>query len=61
LAWVPHVRPGGLILGDDYGHRLFPGVRLAWDEYEAFSGCAFTRYQSTPADPDGIQLVYATV
>ena len=54
-------RPGGLILGDDYGHRLFPGVRQAWDEYEQARGLSFTRYQSTPPDPDGIQLIYGTV
>lgn len=58
LAWVPHVKPGGLILGDDYGHRLFPGVRQAWDEYEQFREITFTRYQSDPPDPDGIQLIY---
>lgn len=57
-AWLPHVKPGGLILGDDYGHRLFPGVRQAWDEYEQTRGLTFTRYQSTPPDPDGIQLIY---
>jgi predicted O-methyltransferase YrrM len=59
--WVPHVTPGGLILGDDYGHRLFPGVRQAWDEFAEAYGLTVTRYQSTPADPDGIQLIYATV
>ena len=57
-AWVPHVRPGGLILGDDYGHRLFPGVQAAWDEYEQTSRQRLTRYQSTPPDPDDIHLVY---
>jgi predicted O-methyltransferase YrrM len=60
-AWVPKVRPGGLILGDDYGHRLFPGVRRAWDEFELRHDLALTRYQSTPPDPDGVQLIYGTV
>lgn len=60
-AWAPYVRHGGLILGDDYGHRLFPGVRQAWDEFEQTHGYRFTRYQSTPPDPDGIQLIYGTV
>jgi predicted O-methyltransferase YrrM len=60
-AWVPHVKPGGLILGDDYGHHLFPGVRQAWDEFEAAHDLALTRYQSDPPDPDGIQLIYGTV
>ena len=59
-AWVPKVRYGGLILGDDYGHRLFPGVRMAWDDYEAETGLQFTRYYTDPPDPDGIQLIYGT-
>jgi predicted O-methyltransferase YrrM len=60
-AWVPHVRPGGLILGDDYGSRLFPGVKQAWDEFARHDNVgAFARYQSDPPDPDGIELVYYT-
>lgn len=59
-AWVPHVRKGGLILGDDYGHEMFPGVRQAWDEFEQAHGLTLTRYQSVPPDPDGIQLIYGT-
>jgi predicted O-methyltransferase YrrM len=57
-AWVPHVKPGGLILGDDYGHHGFPGVARAWDEFEAAHGLTLTRYQSHPPNPDGIQLIY---
>lgn len=53
-AWTPHVRPGGLIVGDDYDHPLYPGVRLAWD---AFSSNA-THYQSVPPHTAGVQLVY---
>jgi predicted O-methyltransferase YrrM len=34
-AWVPHVKPGGLIVGDDYGNAIYPGVKRAWDEFEA--------------------------
>jgi predicted O-methyltransferase YrrM len=60
-AWVPHMRPGGLLVGDDYGHRLFPGVQQAWDECIAARGLTLTRYQSSPPDADGIQLVYTTV
>jgi predicted O-methyltransferase YrrM len=56
-AWVPHVRAGGLMLGDDYGHRLFPGVRQAWDEYATAHGLWLSTYQSAPPDPDGVQLV----
>ena len=58
-AWVPHVTPGGVILGDDYGHRLFPGVQQAWDDFEADHGLALTRY-SLP-DPDGITFIWGTV
>jgi predicted O-methyltransferase YrrM len=59
--WVPHVRPGGVILGDDYEHRLFPGVKRAWDDWAEVRGLTLTRYQSDPPDPDGIQLIYGTV
>lgn len=61
LAWLPHVKPGGLIAGDDYGHRLFPGVRTAWDQVAQSHGLTLTRYQSTPPDADGIELIYGTV
>jgi predicted O-methyltransferase YrrM len=60
-AWAPLVVRGGLLLGDDYGHHLFPGVRQAWDEFEAAHGLNLTRYQSDPPDPDGIHLIYGTV
>jgi predicted O-methyltransferase YrrM len=60
-AWVPKVKPGGLILGDDYGNRVFAGVRQAWDEFEQTTCREFTRYQSTPPHPDGVQLIYGTV
>lgn len=60
-AWMRHMNPGGLVLGDDYGHHLFPGVKQAWDEHEQSGGYQFTRYQSTPPDPDGVQLIYGTV
>lgn len=57
-AWVPHVIPGGLIVGDDYANRLFPGVKQAWDQFEREQGLTFTRYQSDPPNPYGIELVY---
>ena len=60
-AWVPHVKPGGLIVGDDYGHHLFPGVKEAWDDYARYRDLTFMTYQSWPPDPDGIQLIYGTV
>lgn len=59
-AWVPHVRPGGLILGDDYGNDGYPGVKLAWDEFERAHDLTFTRYQSTPPVVRGVQLIYGT-
>lgn len=37
-AWLPKVRPGGLICGHDYGHALFPGVKLAVDAFALASG-----------------------
>lgn len=57
-AWVPHVQPGGVIAGDDYGNRSFPGVQRAWDAFEQAHGLHLTRYQSTPPHPDGVQLIY---
>jgi predicted O-methyltransferase YrrM len=60
-AWVPHVKPGGLILGDDYDSELFPGVKPAWDEYEREAGLTLTRYQSTPPLAHGLHLIYGTV
>lgn len=60
-AWVPHVKKGGLILGDDYGNSAFPGVKTAWDKYETKHGLTFTRYQSDPPQKDGVQLIFGTV
>lgn len=61
-AWVPHVRVGGLIAGDDYGNRSFPGVQTAWDRFEAeHGGLRLTRYHSDPPHADGVQLIYGTV
>jgi predicted O-methyltransferase YrrM len=60
-AWVPHVRPGGVIAGDDYDHPRYPGVKLAWDEFEEAHGLKFVRYQSDPPRRDGVRLIYGTV
>lgn len=57
-AWVPHVRHGGLIVGDDYEHPRYPGVKEAWDEFELIHGPPLTRYQSTPPMLGGVQIVY---
>lgn len=60
-TWAPLVKPGGLIMGDDYGHRMFPGVAEAWDEFAARNARTFARYQSDPPHPDGIQLIFGTI
>lgn len=57
-AWVPYVRRGGVIAGDDYEHPRYPGVKLAWDEFEQAHGLSLTRFQSTPPCQGGVQLVY---
>ena len=57
-AWVPHVRPGGLIMGDDYDHPRYPGVTSAWDAFEAETGIPLTRYQSIPPHRGGVRLVW---
>lgn len=55
--WAPHVKPGGLLAGDDYGHPRYPGVKQAWDDYEATQGLTLTRGQALP---NGLQLIYGT-
>ena len=57
-AWAPHVRKGGLILGDDYGSSIYPGVKKAWDEFEWEQDITLNRYQSMPPQPQGVQLIY---
>jgi predicted O-methyltransferase YrrM len=57
-AWYPHVVPGGLIVGDDYEHPRYPGVKHAWNEFERARGMMLTRYQSTPPLQGGVQIVY---
>lgn len=61
LAWVPHVRSGGLIVGDDYGNAIYPGVKQAWDWWQHGSGFPLTNlttYQSDPPAAQGTQLIY---
>lgn len=57
-AWVPHVKSGGLIVGDDYGNTIYPDVKEAWDEFELMHSLDLRRFQSTPAHPQGVQLIY---
>lgn len=59
--WTPYVKPGGLLLGDDYGSGMYPGVQQAWDEFEAAHDLTLTRYQADPPDRDGIQLIYGVL
>jgi predicted O-methyltransferase YrrM len=60
-AWVPHVRAGGLIAGDDYESTVFPGVTRAWDEFEAQRSWRFTRGEPNPtSDPPNMRLIYGT-
>ena len=58
VAWVPHVKSGGLIVGDDYGNAIYPGVEKAWDEFEQRWEIPFTRFQSYPPASQGVQLIY---
>lgn len=60
-AWVPHVRAGGLIAGDDYGSDLYPDVALAWDTFAREQALVLTRYQSHPPERHGVQLVYTVI
>jgi predicted O-methyltransferase YrrM len=53
-AWVPHVRLGGLIVGDDYDNAIYPGVKQAWDAFEMECDLTLTRYQSSPPLPTKI-------
>ena len=59
-VWYPHVKPGGLIVGDDYASSIYPGVKEAWDEFELLHNLDFARFQSDPPAAQGIQLIYGT-
>lgn len=56
-AWLPHVRSGGLIAGDDYDHPHYPGVNQAWDELEA-QGLPLQRVLTPNTTPPNLRLVY---
>jgi len=32
-VWYEKIRPDGILIGDDYGHRSFPGLKRAVDEF----------------------------
>lgn len=57
-VWFPRVKPGGLILGDDYGNTIYPGVKRAWDNFENWYELSLTRHQSDPPAAQGVQLIY---
>ena len=57
-AWAPFVVPGGLIMGDDYDHPRYPGVRAAWDAAEAAHGWTLTR---SPINESGVRLIYGVI
>lgn len=57
-AWVPHVKKGGVVAGDDYNHPRYPGVKRAWHDYERMTGLLFAL--SEP-EQHGIRLIYGTV
>jgi len=40
IAWWPWLRDGGVIGGDDYGNRDYPGVARAWDRFATETGTA---------------------
>jgi predicted O-methyltransferase YrrM len=60
-AWVPHVRSGGLVIGDDYGNAIYPGVAEAWNRFEIESGIRLTQFQSDPPAAQGTQLIYGII
>lgn len=57
-GWVPHVRSGGLVMGDDYDNPLCPGVNAAWDAFEKEQGIPLTRVLTPDTNPPGMSLVY---
>lgn len=59
--WVPHVKSGGVVVGDDYDHPRYPGVNTAWDDFERACGLMLTRFQSDPPHPGGVRLIYGEV
>jgi predicted O-methyltransferase YrrM len=58
--WWLHLRPGGLIAGDDYDNPMYPGVVEAWDEFEQEQGQHFARVETPQTTPAGMRLIYGT-
>jgi len=57
-SWWPHVRVGGLVAGDDYDNHMYPGVKLAWDEFEQEHAQQFAHVETPNTDPAGMKLVF---
>ena len=58
VTWTPHVRAGGLLLGDDYAHPGYPGVRRAWEDFSAMHGLTLQLGDPHTTNPPGMRLVY---
>jgi predicted O-methyltransferase YrrM len=56
--WTPHVRQGGLIMGDDYGNPKCPGVQPAWDAFEQSAGMPLSRVPTPGTSSLEMRLVY---
>lgn len=56
--WWPHVRPGGLVAGDDYDNPMYPGVTRAWDLFGENIGQEFQRFSTPNTNPPGMRLIY---
>jgi hypothetical protein len=44
--FYPRMVEGGVIVCDDYGSKLFPGARKAWESYCASNGIAFVTLET---------------
>jgi len=56
-AWAPHVKPDGVMCGDDYDNPMYPGVKQAWDEFETRHSLTFDRIETPQTEPAGMKLV----
>ena len=59
MAWTPHVRPGGWLVGDDYNHPTCPGVKRAWDEFGSAHGLTVSHEGTPGTTPAALELVIA--
>jgi len=47
VAWYPKVKPGGWLCGHDYGHKRFPGVKIAVGKFIESSGLQLDHISGT--------------